>query len=152
MDKVNIYTLTGFTNPKKRKGSCSYVLELVREGREPVTLNDTYHENDATDKQAELGCIIRAMKRLNKPCELTIFMDSPYVAACFAQGYVENWKHNGWTRKQGKPLSNREEWEELYSLLSKHLYEFITGAHHSYREWMINEVMKDEKKNEKAAV
>lgn len=151
MDKVNIYTMTGFT-PRKKQGCCCYILELERENRDPVTLNDLYYQEDVTDKQAEMDCLIRALKRLNRACELTIYMDKHHIAACFTQGYVDEWKENGWMRKQRKPLSNCEKWKELYELLSGHIYSFETGAHHSYREWMINEVIRNEKKNQKAAV
>ena len=42
--------------------------------------------------------------------------DSTYVVNCFRQKWWVGWKRRGWRNSQGKPVANRDLWEQLLDL------------------------------------
>src|SRR6202023_2328902 len=70
---------------------------------------------DTTNNRMELIAAIeglRALKRSSQPAMLT-------ASACVRRGLTESlprWKPNGWRASTGKPLANRDLWEELEEL------------------------------------
>lgn len=141
MKEVNVYTETSIKSLKPQDGAIGYVLEMKTE-RGPATLTNVLKIQNATANQSELKALIEALKRLKKQCNLTIFTESSYVAAGYEEGWVVNWIRNGWKTAKGKEVSNREEWEKLSELLSKHHYSFRSKQENEYREWLRREVMK----------
>ena len=152
MDRVNIYTCT------EQKGLCrcsraaGYILELEREGRAPVTLTDFTVIGDATNNQADLRALTAALERMTKPSELCIYETSRYVAAGYTCGWVKEWKKSGWQTKQGKPVSNAEDWKRLDALLSRHVVSWFLTDHHPYADWLEREVKKYAQAHEEAAI
>jgi ribonuclease HI len=70
----------------------------------------------------ELTAVIEALKALKKPCEVTLHSDSAYLINCFQQGWLEQWKRNGWKRGKNKnePVLNLDLWQELDRLMPAH--------------------------------
>lgn len=87
MRHVNIYTETTFKGLKTQNGVIGYVLELIT-NKEPITLDSTEILHDMKPNRAELAAIIKALKRMNEKCELTIFTESSYVANAFNSGWM----------------------------------------------------------------
>jgi ribonuclease HI len=141
MRHVNIYTETTFKGLKTQNGVIGYVLELIT-NKEPITLDSTEILHDIKPNRAELAAIIKALKRMNEKCELTIFTESSYVANAFNSGWMAAWKENGYKTARGKDVANREEWEQLDELLTGHIYEFRLREEHSYRNWLKEHVNK----------
>ena len=134
MPAVNIYITTGLKGPKEQDGAAVYVLETAtsrgiyaREYFMPV--------HGMTANRAELMAAIEAIGRMKEPCELHIYMESPYVAAGCSGKWYERWQQNGWKNAKGKEIAYREEWEELSRLLQLHDCTFSTGRH-AYSDWM----------------
>ena len=148
MWEVNIYTWTNFKGIKKRNGAVAYVIEVLVDGT-PRTREDVLALEDVTPHTAELTVLIEALKRMTKKSRLTIYTDSPYVAAGYNAGWVVGWKANDWKNVKGNEVSNRQQWEELDKLLEGHEeYVFKVGEPHSYRMWLEREVERKAKENE----
>jgi ribonuclease HI len=80
-------------------------------------------EASTTNNRMELTAIIKGLEQLKEPCEVWIHTDSAYILNAFIQGWLENWKINGWKRKEkGKkvPVKNLELWQKLSELSTKH--------------------------------
>lgn len=95
------------------------------EGKCTLTCNGATRQQGAraegvTRNALEIGMIANACKMLNRPCEVVIYTDNPYIRNCVNNGWLESWNKNGWKRAQGKVLANRELWETLYKVLIKH--------------------------------
>jgi len=121
MDKVTIYTDGACSgNP----GPGGWAAILIHGGREKEISG---YAPQTTNNRMELTAAIEALRALKKPCEVTLYSDSNYLVRCFQEGWMKNWKRNGWQRatKKGdrvkyEPLSNAELWQELERLLQTH--------------------------------
>jgi ribonuclease HI len=69
---------------------------------------------DTTNNRMELTAAIRALKDL-PPGDLTVVTDSAYVRNGVTK-WCPSWVQKGWVTASGKPVKNRDLWEELTSL------------------------------------
>lgn len=137
MKQVKIYTQTSFRRPRKGNGWIGYVLET--QGRDgPVTLTNFIQLEDTTRHQAELLSVCKALERMTKPSEITIFTDSLYVTSGF-NGWVEQWQQNNWTNSRSDPVAYREEWERLLELAKPHIVT-VKSEVHEYSGWLKSEL------------
>lgn len=72
--------------------------------------------------------MIERLRALKEPCAVVVRTDSRYVMDGMTK-WIRTWKSKGWVRKQkGKPgmqpVKNRDLWEELDTLASKHSVEW----------------------------
>lgn len=56
-----------------------------------------------------------ALKRSRK--RVLIYSDSAYLTNCFIQGWIPNWRRNGWRKSDSAIVKNRELWETLEALV-----------------------------------
>ena len=82
-------------------------------------------QTNLTNNRMELMAVIIGLKALKRPCDITIYTDSQYVANGITKGWAEGWKKNGWRKADKKPALNSDLWETLLSELSKHEYRII---------------------------
>ena len=131
MKKVEIYT-DGACSGNPGKGGWGAV--MVYKGIEKEISGG---EAQTTNNRMELTAVIKALKLLNEPCEVTLTTDSKYVCDAVNQGWVYGWKKNGWKKTDKKPALNVDLWEELLPLLDTHKVEFewVKGHNgHPYNE------------------
>lgn len=91
-------------------------------------------EANTTNNRMELLAVINGLNCLKEKCNVKLYSDSAYVVNAFLQGWLENWKTNGW-KKQNKPVKNVELWKQLDSLTSYHEVEFIKVKGHSDNQY-----------------
>lgn len=53
------------------------------------------------------------------PC-ITVHSDSQYVVHAFTQGWTINWIRNKWFNSNGKPVSNRDLWEQILGVMDEY--------------------------------
>ncbi len=85
---------------------------------------------NTTNNKMELIAVINALSCLKEKCKVRLYSDSAYVVNAFVQGWLENWKSNGW-KKQNKRVKNVELWQQLDKLVNYHQVEFIKVKGHS---------------------
>ncbi len=114
MKKVTVYTDGACSgNPGPGGWGCVLIYKSSRKelsGFEPYTTNN----------RMELTAAIRALTALKEPCSVELYSDSSYLCNGFNNGWVQNWRRNGWKTSQKKPVENKDLWEELLMLCSKH--------------------------------
>ena len=98
-------------------------LETVAGGK--VHKRTLEQERKATINSNMLQGTIEAVKRLNQPCMLDIYIESDFIVAAWKQGWVRSWSANGWKNAKGNEVRNREQWEELLQLLDRHAVRFF---------------------------
>ncbi|MDD3369226.1 MAG: hypothetical protein PHP50_10130 [Lachnospiraceae bacterium] len=134
---VNIYAHQTIKGPKSQNGIVGYVLETeTADG--PRTKTGFALSVASTKHKAELYSIILPLRRMKKPSVLSIYADSGYIETAFKQGWIDNWKENGWKTAHGNPIENIKEWKEMAKLLNAHEFQIISGAH-SYTTWLERE-------------
>jgi ribonuclease HI len=80
-----------------------------------------------TNNQMELRGAIESLRLVEKtPGEIMMCTDSVYVIRGITQ-WAYGWQKRGWTTAEGKPVSNREYWEELVSVVAKRKKVFPEG-------------------------
>ena len=77
-----------------------------------------------TNNKMELTAVIVALEQLKQPCNVELYSDSAYVVNALLQGWLENWKKNGWKGADKKPVKNIDLWQRLDYLLTIHNVSF----------------------------
>ena len=84
---------------------------------EVVELGGT--EKKTTNNRMELTAAIRALSYIRERCgeavNVIVYTDSRYVVEGITR-WVFGWMKNGWSKKDGTPVLNKDLWEELVSL------------------------------------
>lgn len=87
-------------------------------------------ERDTTNNRMEVLAAISGLDALKTPCNVCVYSDSAYLVNAIEKKWLDKWKQNGWMAT-GKPVKNRDLWEKLDILMSKHNVKFIKVAGHS---------------------
>ena len=115
MDNVEIYT-DGACSGNPGPGGWAAILISGSHEREIAG-----YEASTTNNRMELMAVIMALEGLKRQCRVTIFSDSAYIVNCFQQGWLENWKRNGWRRgpRKNEPVANADLWKKLDALVQQ---------------------------------
>lgn len=105
---------------------------LVAAGREKEISGGVL---STTNNRMELTAAIEALKKLKKPCSVTLYSDSAYLVNAFLQGWLLSWKRNGWKNSSKQPVSNMDLWQELDSLNQIHQITWRKVKGHSDHEY-----------------
>ena len=101
---------------------------LVASGKEKEIAG---FDADTTNNRMEMTAAIEALKQLRVSCHVRLYSDSAYLVNAFLQGWIVSWKQNGWKNSTKQPVSNKELWQELDMLATKHKMEWIKVKGHS---------------------
>lgn len=72
-----------------------------------------------TNNQMELQAVIEALRYAeNLNCDVTIYTDSVYVIRGITQ-WIWGWMKRGWMTAEGNPVSNKDHWQSLSSVMAK---------------------------------
>ena len=82
-------------------------------GFEPVTTNN----------RMELTAAIAGLAALKRPCRVRLTTDSQYLKKGMTE-WVADWVRRGWKNSQRQPVANRDLWEQLLELSSRHVIEW----------------------------
>ncbi len=105
---------------------------LVAAGREKEISGGVL---STTNNRMELTAAIEALKKLKKPCSVTLYSDSAYLVNAFLQGWLISWKRNGWKNSTKQPVSNMDLWQELDTLSGIHQITWRKVKGHSDHEY-----------------
>ena len=72
-----------------------------------------------TNNRMELTAAIRALEALTRPSAVDLYTDSTYVKDGITR-WLANWKAKGWRTASKTPVKNRDLWEALDALASRH--------------------------------
>ena len=80
-----------------------------------------------TNNRMELTAALRALEALKRPCRVVLHTDSKYLQQGM-NGWLENWKRNGWQRvRKGRkpaPVLNEDLWRALDAVCARHSVEW----------------------------
>lgn len=126
MDKVTIYT-DGACTPNPGIGGWAAIL-LYTKNKQKKELEIVGRVEETTNNRMEMTAVLEGLKKLKRPCIVTIYSDSKYVLGGLGtwkkgkplkSGWIINWQRNNWKRRDG-PVLNRDLWEALYDEVIKH--------------------------------
>ena len=122
--QVQLYT-DGACSGNPGPGGWAYVLRHMESNSEREASGG---EADTTNNQMELRAVIEGLSVLNRKSVVEVYSDSKYVLNGLSE-WMDGWKKRGWKTAAKKPVKNRELWEQLDELRSKHnlRYHWIKG-------------------------
>lgn len=80
-------------------------------------------EAQTTNNRMEMTAAIEALRRLTRPCRVVVTTDSQYLVKGMTE-WIAGWQRRGWRNSKKEPVLNRDLWEELVSLASRHSMEW----------------------------
>jgi len=89
---------------------------------------------NTTNNVMELTAVVEGLTALKERCAVFLHSDSAYVVNAIEQGWLLNWKRNGYRTADKKPVKNKELWEILDALLEKHQVKFVKVKGHADNE------------------
>ena len=110
---IHIYT-DGACSGNPGPGGWAYLLRW--KGHEKEANGGEAH---TTNNRMELTAAIQALASLKQPCAVTLHTDSQYVLRGFTE-WMPGWQKKGWKDAHGKPVENRDLWEELILAAKPH--------------------------------
>jgi len=87
-------------------------------------------ERETTNNRMELTAVIEGLKALNRPCAVTLHVDSQYVMNG-VKSWMAGWKRNGWRTRDKKPVKNQELWMALDEQVARHQVEWVWVKGHA---------------------
>lgn len=125
MRKVEIYTDGACSgNP----GAGGWGTILVYNGHEKELSGG---EANTTNNRMEIMAVIKGLKALKEPCEVTLTSDSQYVCNAITKGWAKSWKKNNWIKSDKTQAKNADLWEELLKLLDVHKVNIVWVRGHN---------------------
>ena len=76
-------------------------------------------DKETTNNRMELMGAIQALEALSEPCEVTLWTDSTYVKKGITE-WISGWIKKGWKNSAGKPVKNKDLWQELLEAEKRH--------------------------------
>ena len=72
-----------------------------------------------TNNRMEMMAVIRGLKSLIEPCQVTVHSDSRYVIDGMTK-WIHGWQKKGWISASKKPVRNEDLWHELIAAAAPH--------------------------------
>ncbi|MBQ4089249.1 MAG: ribonuclease HI [Clostridia bacterium] len=129
MKKVTIYT-DGACSGNPGPGGWGAIL-MYGEHKLEISGGEAY----TTNNRMELTGPIKALGKLNTPCEVALYSDSSYLINAFTQGWLVNWQRRNWVKSDKKPVENQDLWQELLKLTAVHNVKWIKVRGHADNEY-----------------
>jgi ribonuclease HI len=73
-----------------------------------------------TNNRMELMAVIEGLAALNRPCRVTVHIDSAYVMHAVVKNWIPAWQKRGWKTAAKTPVANQDLWERLIAELARH--------------------------------
>ena len=80
-------------------------------------------EAHTTNNRMELSGAMESLRRLTRPCRVIVTTDSQYLVKGMTE-WISGWQRKGWLNSKKEPVLNRDLWEELVVLASRHTIEW----------------------------
>ncbi len=118
MKKVYLYTDGACSGNPGPGGWCAI---LRYNDREKVLSGS---EADTTNNRMELTAVIEGLGALKQSCAVEVITDSKYVCDAVNLRWLHSWMNKSWKKADNKPVLNRDLWQSLAELLSRHEVRF----------------------------
>lgn len=139
---VDIYITHNVRGFKTEHGTYGYTLAFQKQDGELKTLEDYASVGETTQNGIILTAMEKALGRMNRGCEITVYEDSKYIANMFAMGQLKAWYLNGFCNAQGKKVVDADKWRRIEELCRQHIVTVEFYTHHEFTDHMKYEIEK----------
>ena len=141
MKAVDIYIDTSIKGPRRRDGSCLYILAFAAGNGKVADTGGRIQREGTTENQLTLLGLETALKRLREPCRLTLHLECAYMASVLQNRWFDSWRYNDWMNAKNEPVRDADIWQSIEYLLNAHEYRVELKQPHTYRDWMRRELV-----------
>ena len=117
----------------KTSGAGGYAAVLVAR-RSDGSIAEQWEVSDGdfetTNNRMELMAVITGLRDLPAPARVCVHIDSTYVMKNFEER-LQRWQGNGWRTADGKPVKNRDLWEELSTEVDRRKVKWVQVPGHA---------------------
>ena len=116
-EAINIYTDGACTDNPGPGGWAAIILTL-----QGTNLTVRGRDPSSTNNRMDLTAAVNALHQLDhlipQPWDVPVILhsNSKYLTNAFNENWLDKWQKNGWSTSLGKPVSNRDLWDELLPL------------------------------------
>lgn len=143
MKQVTIYIETSLQGPSVKDGKYAAIIEFINQAGEPVTREVAGAEKDTTYHRSTLLAAVKALEKLNQPCEVIIKTNCIFIKNIVERGSPEEWKRSEWKKPSGEEVKNKELWQEFLEQMDKHKIGFQFSKHHAYKDFLQGRLRKE---------
>lgn len=93
----------------------------LRSGREYTTVHTLPAEKGDSVIARELKAILMGLEHMNFPTEIEIYTGNKWVVTALNE-WAPKWQQDNWIKANGKPVANKELWQQVMRELEKHTY------------------------------
>lgn len=86
---------------------------------------------DTTNNRMELLACVKGLQAITRKFPVEVYSDSSYLVNAVNNGWIENWKRNGWRTADKQEVKNRDLWELIIELNEKFKPKYIKVKGHS---------------------
>lgn len=90
---------------------------ILEEGEETTQLSGSEH--NTTNNRMELTAAIEGLRQLLTGNSVAVFTTSDYVFQG-ATRWINGWRRRDWKKRDGKPISNKDLWQQLDTLMMEY--------------------------------
>lgn len=131
MRKIDIYITQNFKGKMESgEGKFYIVLELIDNEGVPHTREHLKGYTGTTKNRLALLACIEALSHVTESCEITIHIDSQYMAG--NEGRISRWEAAGWISGQGQ-VKNQDLWKKYRAAAGNHVVTIVAEKKHSYQ-------------------
>lgn len=133
MKIIEIYTDGGCAPTNPGPGICAYAIV----DNNMLLRSESFKFPESTNNIMELTAVIKGLEcciRLYKECDIYLYTDSQYVQKGMTQ-WGEKWRSKNWKNSSGKPVANKELWEQILNLQSQLIITCQWVRGHSGNPW-----------------
>lgn len=83
-----------------------------------------------TNNRMEMLGAITGLESLTRPCQVRVTTDSQYLVKGMTE-WIAGWQRKGWKNSKKEEVANRDLWERLLELCSRHAVEWVWVRGHA---------------------
>ena len=140
--KVNIYIETSCKGPVAKKAAGAWLVEYTRKSGKLETRGGLIYADRVTENELALQLVKSAFSIFTKPCRCRVFIKCGHVLNAMKNGWLWQWKKNGWIAAKGKMVRNAAAWRQCADVMECHTTEW-TGEMHMNTIRMQSRIMEE---------
>lgn len=137
MQIVHIYAESETADFRSMDRGVGYVLEAVLPSGKTVT-REKFQWMTGTYNEVILRAFNEALGRMTGSSEIHLHTQDKYILTAIDR-YLDTWEVNDFRNAKGEEISSAVHWKAFAKLIENHLV-CVEPGHHSYLNWMINEM------------
>lgn len=136
--EVSIYIETSVQGFMLGEAAGEWLVEYMAGGI-PITRNKIVYHERTTENALALELLRDALSILTKTCSVRVNTECKHILNATQNHWLPQWRKNDWINAKGKPVANKELWQQVSDLMDHHYVEFASG-YHSYRNVMQEDI------------